>query len=466
MEKEEECWRAHVLCIPFPAQGHINPMLSFSKRLISKGVMVTLAIPLSAIKSIEADDSKISILPFSDGSDAGFMRAGTIDAFIEGFNTVGLKNLSQIIETHQNSKYPFKCLVYNSLFPLVLDLARQFGILGAAFCTQMCAVHAIHYHVYQGQLSYPVQESTVSLPGLPLLDKHDLPTSLTKEEPDSESYLRFVLNQFLNIEEADWLLLNTFDKLEDEVLHWMGNRLPGKVIGIGPTLPSIYINNGVQDTDNNNGSNASKPDSSLVIEWLNTKERGSVVYISFGSVFGTGEEQMQELAWGLKSSNKYFIWVIRAAEEHKLPSKLKEEISDKGMIVQWCPQLEVLAHKAVGCFITHCGWNSTIEALSLGVPMVGIPLIIDQTTNSKFVEDVWKIGVRVKVDDENKIAKREEIENCINDVMYGDKGEKLKRNAAKWKELAKKAFSDGGSSDRNIEKFIARLISECECECE
>ncbi|KAF5201295.1 Udp-glycosyltransferase 74e1 [Thalictrum thalictroides] len=457
MEKEDGCWRAHVLCISFPAQGHINPMLNFSKRLISKGVKVTLATPLSVIKSIEADGSKISIEPFSDGSDAGFMRAGNIDSFVEGFNTVGLKNLSEIIETHQNSKYPFKCLIYNSLFPLVLDLARQFGILGAAFCTQMCAVHAIHYHVHQGHLSYPVQESIVWMPGLPLLGKHDLPTSLTnRKEPDGESYLRFVLNQFLNVEEADWLLFNTFDKLEDEVLHWMGKQFPGKVIGIGPTLPSICINNGVQDT-NNNGYNASKPDSSPFIEWLNTKERGSVVYISFGSVFGIGEEQMQELAWGIKSSNKYFIWVIRAAEEHKLPSKLKEEISDKGMIVPWCPQLEVLAHKAVGCFITHCGWNSTIEALSLGVPMVGIPQIIDQTTNSKFIEDVWKVGVRAKVDDENNIAKREEIKNRINDVMYGESGDKIKRNAAKWKELAKEGFSDGGSSDRNIEKFIAKL---------
>ena len=93
---------------------------------------------------------------------------------------------------------------------------------------------------------------------------------------------------------------------------------------------------------------------------------------------------MEELAFALKGSNFYFLWVVKASEEAKLPEKFVENIGNKGLVVQWSPQLEVLANKAIGCFLTHCGWNSTLEALSLGVPLVGMPQWTDQIPNSKF----------------------------------------------------------------------------------
>ena len=165
---------------------------------------------------------------------------------------------------------------------------------------------------------------------------------------------------------------------------------------------------------------------------------------------------MEELALGLKRSNRYFLWVVRETEAKKLPTNFIEETTERGLVVSWCPQLEVLSHKAVGCFVTHCGWNSTLEALSLGVPMVTMPQWTDQTTNSKFVMDVWKVGIRVKVDDKG-IVTREEIELCINEVM-GEKREELKRNAIKWKKLANEALDEGGSSDKNIDEFVEKIM--------
>ncbi|KAL0287778.1 UNVERIFIED_CONTAM: UDP-glycosyltransferase 74E2 [Sesamum angustifolium] len=129
-----------------------------------------------------------------------------------------------------------------------------------------------------------------------------------------------------------------------------------------------------------------------------------------------------------------------------------------GLIVSWCPQLDVLAHEAVCCFVTHCGWNSTLEALSLGVPMVAMPQWSDQTTNSKFVIDVWKMGVRAKSGD-NGVVSRETIAGCIKDVMEGERGEEIKKNAGKWKELAREAVDEGGSSDKNIQDFVSGLCS-------
>lgn len=167
---------------------------------------------------------------------------------------------------------------------------------------------------------------------------------------------------------------------------------------------------------------------------------------------------MEEIAWGLKRSNFHFLWVVMDSEKGKIPEGFVEEVENKGLVVNWSPQVKVLANEAVGCFFTHCGWNSTIEALSLGVPMVTMPGWSDQQTNSKLVEDAWKVGVRAKVD-EHGIVKREEIAICIKEVMEGDRGREMKMNSKKWKELAIEAASEGGTSDTNINELVAMLKS-------
>ena len=165
---------------------------------------------------------------------------------------------------------------------------------------------------------------------------------------------------------------------------------------------------------------------------------------------------MLELALGLKRSNIYFLWVVRETEQNKLPSNFIEETSEKGLVVSWSPQLDVLAHRAVGCFMTHCGWYSTLEALSLGVPMIAMPQWTDQLTNAKFVVDVWQVGIRVSKD-EKGIIRKEEIERCIREIMKGEKSMDIKNNSEKWKKLAKDAVDEGGSSDKNIDEFVAKL---------
>ena len=185
-------------------------------------------------------------------------------------------------------------------------------------------------------------------------------------------------------------------------------------------------------------------------------EAGSVIYISFGSLASLGADQMEELTLGLKNSNCHFLWVVRDSEYRKLPANFVQETTEKGLVVSWCNQLEVLAHKAIGCFMTHCGWNSTLEALSLGVPMVAMPQWTDQRTNAKFIVDVWKVGVRIKLDGKG-FANKEEIELCIREIMEGESGKEMKKNSVKWKKLAIEAVDEGGSSDKNIEEFVEKL---------
>ncbi|KAK9265578.1 hypothetical protein L1049_007410 [Liquidambar formosana] len=454
MEKEKKRYGGHVLAVPYPSQGHVNPMLQFSKCLASKGLKATLATTVFISRSMRPQSGLVQFDTISDGyDDGGFMEAESIDAYLARLEAIGSKTLAELIMKYEKSEHPIRCIVYDAFLPWALDVAKQFGLVGAAFFTQPCAVNYIYYYAYHGLLKLPVS-SPVSIPGLPLLHLPDMPSFIYV--PGSyPAYFEMVLSQFSNAEKADLILVNTFYKLEHEVVDSMSKVSP--LMTIGPTIPSIYLDNRIEN-DKDYGLNLFTLDPSACTNWLSSKPIGSVIYVSFGSMANLGEQQMEELAWGLKGSNYYFLWVVRASEEAKLPKGFAEEMEDKGLLVNWSPQLEVLASEAVGCFFTHCGWNSTVEALSLGVPMVGMPQWTDQTTNTKFVEDVWRVGIRVKVDDDG-IVRREEIEFCIREVMEGERGKEMKNNARKWKELAKEAVDEGGTSDKNIDEFVSKLIN-------
>ncbi|MCL7047566.1 hypothetical protein MKW94_017918 [Papaver nudicaule] len=469
MEKMIMEKRGHVLMIPFPSQGHINPCLQFLKRLVSKGLKTTLVTTNFISKSIQPKlGHNIGIEFISDGYDnGGFAESDSVQSYLQRLQAVGSADLTQLIKKLNSSTEmkdnPVNCIVYDAFLPWALDVARQFGLVGGSFFTQPCAVNSIYYQFGKGLLKIGedmvTANSDVLITGLPLpLQVSDLPSFLGV--PGTyPAYLEMVLNQFINVEEADWIFINSFDMLEVQVVDWMTKKFP-QLRTIGPTIPSVYLDNRIED-DRDYGLNLFKPDSSICMNWLNAKANGTVVYVSFGSMADLSKEQMEELAMGLIGSNSYFLWVVRGSEEHKLSAKILEEIEtgNKGLVVKWSPQLQVLSHEAVGCFVTHCGWNSTLEALSLGVPMVGIPQWTDQTTNAKFIEDEWRVGVRVKVSDARKgIWTRKDLEVSIREVMEGEKGKEMKRNSSKWRKLAQQAVDLGGSSDQNLDEFVAKLI--------
>ncbi|CAN0912403.1 Phloretin 4'-O-glucosyltransferase [Linum grandiflorum] len=172
--------------------------------------------------------------------------------------------------------------------------------------------------------------------------------------------------------------------------------------------------------------------------------------------------QKEEIGKGLLSSNRPFLWVIRKEHEKEGEEMETKEMSVGGKIVEWCSQVEVLSHEAIGCFVTHCGWNSTLEGMCLGVPLVAFPQFSDQTTNAKLVEDVWKIGVRVVVPEksEEAVVEGDEIRRCL-DLVMGEGGEvreQVRRNANKWKQLARDALLEGGSSHSNLRAFVDEII--------
>ena len=233
---------------------------------------------------------------------------------------------------------------------------------------------------------------------------------------------------------ASAITLNTSDDLEGEVLDALSTMLPPiYTVGPLPLLSRELRDNRLEYI----GSNLLKEDSSC-LDWLKGRENASVLYLNFGSSTFVTSEQLTEFAWGLAHSGVDFPWVIRPdfanGDSAILPKEFSTQTSRRGLLASWCPQEEVLIHLSIGGFLTHCGWNSTTESISCGVPMICWPFFADQQANCRYACTEWGIGMEIDQD-----VKREEVERLIRELMIGENSKEMKVKAINWKESAVKA---------------------------
>ncbi|KAK7374422.1 hypothetical protein VNO80_07852 [Phaseolus coccineus] len=448
----------HCLVLAYPAQGHINPMHYFSKLLQQKGVRVTFVTTFSFCKKLQNVPASISLETISDGFDKGGVdEAGSYKSYFERFWQVGPKSLGDLLERVGRSGEGVDCVIYDSAFPWALEVAKRLEIAGAAFLTQNMFVNSIYYHVHQGKLSLPITQNEISLPFLPKLQHQDMPTFFFPTDANNAALLDLLLSQFSNIHKADWILCNSLYHMEKELTDWT-MKIWSNLRTIGPCSTSMLLNKRLRDDEDEGDVTQFKDEECM--KWLDDKPKQCVVYVSFGSMGVVKEEQIKEVAYGLRDSESYFLWTMRASEENKLPKDF-EKRSEKGLVVRWCSQVKVLAHEAIGCFVTHCGWNSVLEALSLGVPMLAMPCWSDQYTNAKLIADVWNLGIRAEVDDKN-IVRGQVLKHCIMEIMKSERGKKVKRNAMEFKALAEHAISEEGKSHKNTVEFLNSLAGSTE----
>ncbi|KAJ0980395.1 hypothetical protein J5N97_008650 [Dioscorea zingiberensis] len=197
-----------------------------------------------------------------------------------------------------------------------------------------------------------------------------------------------------------------------------------------------------------------------LMAWLDTKPAGSVVYVSFGSVCEFSVDQVEEIAAGLELSGHCFIWVVRD-KGPSTPEGFEERVKGRGVVLRgWAPQVVLLGHVAVGGFVTHCGWNSVLEGISAGLPMVTWPLTNDQFTNEKLVNEMLGIGVRARREgqDPTVVIGREEVAGAVRRLMDGgDEAEERRRKAREYGRMARTAIEDGGSSRVDLNRLIDEL---------
>ncbi|CAK9149138.1 unnamed protein product [Ilex paraguariensis] len=459
----------HILLVTFPAQGHIKPSLQFAKQLIKMGLEVTFATSRDAhrrmTKTTGPPPPGFNFAAFSDGYDGSF-KPSDIDVkhMMSEIRNRGSQTLRDIIKASADEGRPITCLVYGLFLPWAAKVAREFDIAAALLWSQPATVLDIYHYYFHDYIDINVENCkdpswSIELPGLPLLKIHDLPSFILPSNSGEFNALQSIQEQLeiLDEETSPTVLVNSFDALEPEALKAIDKY---NLIGIGPLIPSAFLD-GKEPSDTSFGGDLFQKSNSYA-EWISSKPKSSVVYVSFGSILSLPRKQMEEIARGLLESCRPFLWVIKVkenGEEEKEEDKLScmEELEQQGMIVPWCSQLEVLSHPSLGCFVTHCGWNSTVESLVSGVPMVAFPQWTDQGTNAKMIEDVWKRGVRVKPNEEGTVEGGE-LKRCIEMVMGGgDRAEELRRNAEKWKDLARDAMKDGGSSAKNLKAFVLEI---------
>jgi len=204
-----------------------------------------------------------------------------------------------------------------------------------------------------------------------------------------------------------------------------------------------------------------KEDDEVFIEWLNKKKNSSVVFVSFGSEYFLSKDEIEEIAYGLEFSGVDFIWVLRFHGEEEtrvhevLPQGFLSRVGDKGMVVEgWAPQGKILKHESIGGFVSHCGWNSTLEGVKFGVPIVAMPMHLDQPFNAKVVVGV---GVGVEVKRESGRFKREEVARVIRQVVVEDEGNEVRKRV---KEVRERMRKDGDEEVNVVVEKLVQLIGK------
>ncbi|CAI0553351.1 unnamed protein product [Linum tenue] len=459
--------RPHVLVVTYPAQGHLNPALQFSIRLVSLGCRVTLVTTVSGHRRIAAGSSslpaeRLSIATFSDGHDDEATDRAQLWAQLV---TRGSKFLRELIASNAREGTPFTRLVYTILLTWAMDAAREENLPSTLLWIQPATVLDIYYYFVNGYEEMfdncKDQSFVVELPGLPVsFTSKDLPSIVVPSNP-YPMFLEVMKNQIevLSSSNREEVLVNTFDALEPEALKALEGKLD--LVGVGPLVPSSFLSvTQYPITTFNTTTNSASGD---YMTWLDSQPTSSIVYVSFGTIAEVSRRQKEEVGKALVSSGRPFLWTLRK-EAEKAEEEEGAEVArwreEMGRLVEWCSQVDVLSHGAVGCFLTHCGWNSTLESMCLGVPTVGFPQFSDQETNAKLVEDVWRTGVRVTIVSENDVEEGE-IRRCLDLVMGdGEVGEEVRRNARKWKELARSAVGEeGGTSYVNLKAFVDEITS-------
>uniref|UniRef100_A0ACD5WU22 Uncharacterized protein n=1 Tax=Avena sativa TaxID=4498 RepID=A0ACD5WU22_AVESA len=464
----------HFLVLTFPLQGHITPALRLARRLLAAApdALVTFSTNEAAHRRMfpakpaadaphdvaeyeEDGDGRLEFLPFSDGTESGYVRGSDSAAFNEYMVTLGAagpRSVGELLDALAARGRPVTRVVYTLLLPWAADVARERGVPSALYWIQPAAVFAVYYHYFHGHAGAVIDHLhdpsfLVQLPGLPPQAVRDLPSFLTESADPSDCFhgayaaIRDLFDSLDRDAPKATVLVNTCEELEAVVLSSFGayHMLP-----IGPVLPA--------------GDEAGlfKQDDAKYMEWLDTKDANSVVYVSFGSLARMAREQLDELLQGLEESGRPYLCIVRKdqlVEAETEPPEMDARPRN-GMVVEWCDQVRVLSHAAVGCFVTHCGWNSVLESVACGVPMVAVPQWSDQRINSGLVESEWRVGMRAEVGSDG-VLRAAEVRRCLGEVMRErDAAGDVRSAATEWKHAVVEALGKGGSSDRNLMAFV------------
>ncbi|KAJ9555457.1 hypothetical protein OSB04_010071 [Centaurea solstitialis] len=476
--------RLHFLLVPHIGAGHSIPMMDMAKLLATQpNVTVTIATtPLNAARFGATLAGAITAglpvrfleLPFP-AAEAGLPEGCETTDKIPSMDLVpnflaAIGMLQQKLEDRFHLLNPRpNCIISDKYMSWTGDTADKYRIPRIVFDGMSCFNELCCNNLYASKVfdELPDSEPFV-VPGLPdriELTRSQLPAEFNPSSIDTSEFRQRARDAEVR---AYGVVINSFEELEREYVNEYKKVRGGKVWCIGP----LSLCN--SDSPDQRGNVASIEEERCV-KWLDSKEPGSVVYACFGSLVRVNTPQLIELGLGLEASNRPFIWVIRSVhrsdevEKWLAESGFEERIKDRGLLIRgWAPQLLILSHPSVGGFLTHCGWNSTLEAVSSGVPMITWPQFAEQFINEKLIVEVLRIGVGVGADAVIHVGeedwsgvkvKNEDVKKAIEKVVDGGiEGNERRKRAKELGKIANNAIKEGGSSYLNLTLLIQDIM--------
>ncbi|XP_059432776.1 linamarin synthase 2-like [Corylus avellana] len=467
-----EAKKPHAVCLPFPSQGHVTPMMRLAKLLHSRGFHITFVntefnhtrlIRSKGPNYLEGQpDFRFETIP--DGLPPSDRDATQdVSALFHSTRKNCLAPFKElVIKLNSTSQVPqVTCIVSDVLMGFGREARKQLGIPEVQFCpASACGFMAcLNFDELIKRGIIPFKDKSFKddgtldtlidwIPGMKNMRLKDLP-SFIRTTDTNEIMFDFMRLEIRNCLNSSAIIFNTFDEFENDVLEAISAMFP-HIYNIGP-LP--LLGQHVPDSQLKSLSSSLWKEDFKCLQWLDKRESQSVVYVNYGSITIMTEQHLKEFAWGLANCKHPFLWIVRPdvvlGDSANLPEDFLEEIKERGLLLSWCPQEQVLAHPSIGVFVTHCGWNSTLESICFGVPVICWPFFADQQTNCRYACTTWGIGMEV-----NQDVKRDEIETLVKEVMEGDKGKTMKQHALEWKKKAVEATDIGGSSYKSFEMLI------------
>ncbi|KAL2509285.1 UDP-glycosyltransferase 73C3 [Forsythia ovata] len=463
-----EIEQLHFLLMPLMSQSHIIPLTDFAKLIARRGIVVSLiTTPLNAaryrsiIDDAVEENLKIQMISMNfPCQEAGLpegcenMDTLTSPELVNKF-FLACELLQTPLEKLIGELEPKPdCMISSNALPWTQEVAHKFKIPRYIFetisCFTLLCSHKISKILQDSALVSNSESFLVSgIPHKIEFTKSQLPETIREASDNHKGLVDKILQAKGS---AQGSLVNSFQDLEPWYVEEYKKLVMKNLWCIGPVSLS-----------NKKASIVEHP----CIMWLDSMKPRSVIYVCFGSLCRISFEQLKEIGLGLEASSFPFIWIIRGQdssveiEKWLAEDEFEERVKGRGLVIRgWAPQVLILSHPSIGGFLTHCGWNSTLEGVCAGVPMITWPMFAEQFYNEKFIVHVLRIGVSIGVEQSRGFVEGDQVKRAIERLMDKGEGEGKERSmrALKLGEMAKESIEEGGSSYLNISMLIQDVI--------
>ncbi|XP_057970734.1 anthocyanidin 3-O-glucosyltransferase UFGT-like [Malania oleifera] len=450
----------HVAALAFPFGTHAAPLLAVIRRLAAAAPAAhfsffgTARSNASIFSASESDAQRnVTAHDVPDGIPENYVFSGRplehIDLFMAAAPEVFRAGVAAAAA---EAGRKVSCVVSDAFFWFAAEIAEEMGVPWVPFWTAGPASLSAHVHTdafrqrinevggFVGHEDEPLE----IIPGMSRLRYRDLPEGVVFGNLES-SFSEMLHKMGLMLPHGAALFMNSFEELDTDMTNYLKSKFK-KFLNVGPSnliTPQPPPSNKV-------------PDASGCIPWLDKQNPASVAYVSFGTVMTPTPNEITALVEALEESGVTFLWSFRNNSEAHLPNEFLENTKGRGMVLPWAPQKEVLAHDAVGVFVTHCGWNSLLESIAGAVPMICRPFFGDQRLNAQMIHRVWEIGV----EEVGGVLTKNGLMKSLTVVLSQEEGRKMRVKIKNLKELAQKAVEPEGSSTQNFKALLETILNK------